>query len=949
MASRAFISRFSPNRTDPEVLEAIFVQRHRLAEVWLERLRDSVLTDVKHHLLAVGPRGCGKSHLVALLVSRLRKNPAVMERVRIAWLPEDETTPSFWKFLLRILRALNAEYGDEFPLPPRDQLGAASDDRRSAVLTDYLLQKLDGRTLLVVVENLDDVMRGLKAEGQKRWRAFLQEHAIATTLATSQQITPDLSDRESPFFNFFQIEYLHPLTTDEAVSLLRKIAEQMEKNDLAAFLQTPTGRARVRAIRHIAGGNHRIFITLSEFATRENLNDLLAAFMDLLDELTPYYQERLRWLPDQQREIVEFLCRQPQTVPVKEIARELLLTEQTAAAQLKQLKDKGYVTAESVGRESRYELAEPLMRLCVEVKDPQAKPIPLIVEFLRIWYDRTRVETLLQRLPVGADRLRGYIEAALEAYRPGIPDPIAAALNRDLEAARAAADPEAVVGVLVDLAGTSDSEWRCLAIAGELCNLDRRIEALAACNRAIELYPPTASAWSNIAWMLEQLGEYEKALNTIDHAIKLDPALALAWRVKGSVLNNLNRHVEALAAHDRACELNPGVASVWFFKGWALYSLGRDDEALAALDRATMLDANYAWTWVAKGMTLTELGRHQEAIAACDRAINLNLKSDAPWLCKGMSLTELGLHVDALATFDQAIELSPNSAPAWFLKGQTLRTLGRNEEALAAFDQAVELDPHSASIWACRGEALSSLHQNEKALAAFERAIELDPKLIRAWSCKLQTLDNLGRNDEAIAAVDQFPELDPNDPEAKKLIAVAKLLRCSAKAHLGREDEASHELFQAAVPDVIAIVFQESVDRSVWLQRISELADLTKKAHESCRPQIADKKETPTSSIMNGATASASLISLALLGDALVRSLTNPAYEKAAADAVDAWAGVWREVAERHPDLSLAVRLFSVGVRYVRSKDERVLLDLVQEERSILRDLFGLDDSTAEG
>ena len=75
MPSRTFVSRFSPNRTDPEVLEAIFVQRERLAEVWLKRLGDSVLTGVKHHLLAVGPRGCGKSHLVALLVGRLRKDP----------------------------------------------------------------------------------------------------------------------------------------------------------------------------------------------------------------------------------------------------------------------------------------------------------------------------------------------------------------------------------------------------------------------------------------------------------------------------------------------------------------------------------------------------------------------------------------------------------------------------------------------------------------------------------------------------------------------------------------------------------------------------------------------------------------------------------------------------------------------------------------------------------
>jgi hypothetical protein len=47
--------------------------------------------------------------------------------------------------------------------------------------------------------------------------------------------------------------------------------------------------------------------------------------------------------------------------------------------------------------------------------------------------------------------------------------------------------------------------------------------------------------------------------------------------------------------------------------------------------------------------------------------------------------------------------------------------------------------------------------------------------------------------------------------------------------------------------------------------------------------------------------------------------------------------------------MSLAARLFSVGVRYLRTKDERTLLDLLQEERLILRDLFGLDDGADEG
>ena len=147
---------------------------------------------------------------------------------------------------------------------------------------------------MVVVENLDDAMRGLKDEGQKRWRAFLQEHPVSATLATSQQISEDLSSRDRPFFNFFQVKWpLEPLTADEALLLLEKLAAQGGDADLSAFLQTTTGRARVRAIRHIAGGSHRVFIILSEFASRRNLDDLVSAFEELLDELTPYCREPL--------------------------------------------------------------------------------------------------------------------------------------------------------------------------------------------------------------------------------------------------------------------------------------------------------------------------------------------------------------------------------------------------------------------------------------------------------------------------------------------------------------------------------------------------------------------------------------------------------------------------------------------------------------------------------
>ncbi len=77
---------------------------------------------------------------------------------------------------------------------------------------------------------------------------------------------------------------------------------------------------------------------------------------------------------------------------VGQIADDLMLSPQAVAAQLKKLAEKGYVRNDRRGRESLYELAEPLMRICVEVKESGHGPIRLFVEFLRHWFSKEELE-----------------------------------------------------------------------------------------------------------------------------------------------------------------------------------------------------------------------------------------------------------------------------------------------------------------------------------------------------------------------------------------------------------------------------------------------------------------------------------------------------------------------------------------------------------------------------
>jgi DNA-binding transcriptional ArsR family regulator len=423
MIRRQFISRFSPNRTDPEILDQIFVQRRALLDQSVAALRESALSENKHHLLFIGPRGCGKTHLLALIGHQLQKQSDLADRLRIGWLNEDETATTFLDLLFRIYRALSERYPEEFPESELKPLYGYEPDEARDALGQLLVRCIGKRTVLVMLENLDALFAQLDEPDQRAWRAFIQNYPQFATAATAQSLFCGVSDRDQPFFGFFDAYHLKPLTVDEAADLLQRIARLNGDTKLARFVSSPRGRARVRATHHLSGGNHRLYIVLSDFITPESLEELVRPFEEMVDEqLTPYYQERLRWLSPQQRKIVEFLCFCARPVPVKEIARHLFAEHGSIASQLQKLREMGYVRANPRGREALYELEEPLMRLTMQAKSTRDRqPLELIVDFLRIWYDRDEIEQHLVKPDLGAST-RDYFSAALARLESGEPN-----------------------------------------------------------------------------------------------------------------------------------------------------------------------------------------------------------------------------------------------------------------------------------------------------------------------------------------------------------------------------------------------------------------------------------------------------------------------------------------------------------------------------------------------
>ena len=118
-------------------------------------------------------------------------------------------------------------------------------------------------------------------------------------------------------------------------------------------------------------------------------------------------------------------------------------------------------------------------------------------------------------------------------------------------------------------------------------------------------------------------GKYELAIKAIEKAIELKPDYAEAWSNKGVALGKLGRHDEELKAYEKAIELKPDYVEAWYNKSVELGKLGRHDEALKACEKAIELKPDYAEAWNNKGVALCKLGRHDEALKADEKAIEL--------------------------------------------------------------------------------------------------------------------------------------------------------------------------------------------------------------------------------------------------------------------------------------------------------------------------------------
>jgi tetratricopeptide (TPR) repeat protein len=827
----SLVSVFTPSLMSAEDLEHIFVQREPLAKDLVKRIVNSTKGSGKEHSLLIGMRGMGKTHMVSLVYHRIRSIPEIQDKILIAWLREEEWGVDSWlDLVMRIFRSITEDKNSadgNVAQELLDKLRQSGLENAKELATRFLRDLIGKRTLVLIIENMDDLFQGLGEIGQQKFRAFLQEYRCCTVLATTPALFKGVTSREVPFFGFFHRSFLESIEVDEAVKMLGQIASlntvRDDHHDLAVFLQSAQGRARVRAVHHLAGGNPRVYTLFAQFMTRESLDDLVDAFMKMLDDLTPYYQARMKELSNQQRKIVELLVDRRQAVMVKDIGDTCFIDQRAVASQLRELKKKGYVVSNEVGRESFYELREVLMRFCMEVKKFRGRWVELIVDFLKIWYRPEQRQGMLEKFGDSKLMVRHDLERAFLSSDDLVSDICIQEFEKSLKAQKQAtvlqvAEELQALAIItneeykefVDLVNQKEytkvlellkrsriiknhdqqtvSFFQLFTEGSLLQKQEKWLNAISFYDRALEIKPDYQDVWNNRGCVLDELGRYDEAIESYDHALKIKPDDYETLYNRGVSLHNLGEYEDAIKSYDRAISIKPDDHDTWYSRGVSMNMLGRYDEAKASFEYAIKIK-DKPWedweptltelglhnkaiffnpgdneAWNDRGDSLYNLGRYEEAIKSYDEAISFKYNNhEASWYNRGKSLYNLGRYEEAIKSYNRAISFKHDKHEAWHNRGDSLFHLSRYEEAVESYDRAISFQHDDHEAWYGRGISLGNLGRYEEAIESYDRAISFKHDYHEAWSNRGISLKNLGCYEEAIDSYDRAISFKHND------------------------------------------------------------------------------------------------------------------------------------------------------------------------------------------
>lgn len=354
---------YRPRELSAETRDDLTVGRSDLIDDAVTHISESCGRKSKHHFLFIGPRGIGKTHLIACIQDRVDRDPSLSEKTTFLLFPEESVgTLSFAGFLTQLVELLieNCPGEPEWRLAA-ERIKALSDPKDIVDSVSPLFRKLiakPGHTVVVVLENLHEL---LSKQFRSRtdvgaMRKFFMDNNGFLLMASALGHFDAITSVDEPFFDFFDVQILPPLSKKQSIELFQKYKWALDSSDRNASIDR---NATVMALHDLVGGNSRWMSVVIGLMVRQPHAPIDNLIRSLLDRATPTYFGILKNLAAQECAILDAFVEARTLVELPTpafAAGKLDVSVQQASSLLKRLSDARHLTSHSNPADKRSRL-----------------------------------------------------------------------------------------------------------------------------------------------------------------------------------------------------------------------------------------------------------------------------------------------------------------------------------------------------------------------------------------------------------------------------------------------------------------------------------------------------------------------------------------------------------------------------------------------------------------
>ena len=390
--------------------EQSFIDNFTIRLKEYRQIIDNLLQQKKkplQHFLITGKRGMGKSTLLRRIYIEAI-NPPISKKLLAVRLGAEQYRLSR---LFKLWEMVIEHLGKNEPALLEQKKGLEKSKQYEQALLPIIsdhLTKVD-KTLLLLIDNFDQFIEKIPTKDQHALREALMLYPIQL-IGNTVFYNEHFKSYNNPFFDFFKPIHLGNLDKEEAEEFikLRALGEGIE--DFDEIYKNEKGK--INALRILSGGVPRTLLILLSIVSKKNTGDAVEYLHEMIEQVTPLYQDRMKALSSQQQEIMHHLAMRWDRTPVKELAAEMRIPSKSISAQLIQLEKSGYIKkVEGGGRNRYYEIDERFFNIWLLMSE--ASP-----------YDSKRVIWLTKWLDAfySSDELKdfaSFCQKGLRATKPG--------------------------------------------------------------------------------------------------------------------------------------------------------------------------------------------------------------------------------------------------------------------------------------------------------------------------------------------------------------------------------------------------------------------------------------------------------------------------------------------------------------------------------------------------